>query len=116
MVIVRIKENEDSKNLKKISDDDIKIITKLKLCKLITTDIDENVAKKIEYLIASKPENNIEYNDSNDEYTIFGFNEQNEQDSGGNKSNKYKPRQPTSNYRFSNWKRNDRKSGKNSYG
>jgi hypothetical protein len=77
MVIVRIKEDEDKSKLPKYSDDDIKIITKLKICKLITTDIDEKVEKKIEYLIASKPENQIIYTDDNDEYTIFGFNENN---------------------------------------
>ncbi len=119
MVVVRIRENDDSKNSKKITDDDIKIITKLKLCKLIPTDIDKNVEKKIEYLIASKPENNIEYNNSNDEYTIFGFDEQ---ISGGKKSNasryfnEYNRTDTTRNHRFSNWKGNDRKNCKKSYG
>jgi hypothetical protein len=73
MVVIRIKENDDNQLPKKIDNDNIKIMKNLKICKLISTDIDEKIEKKIEFIIASKPGNNIEYNNTNDEYTIFGL-------------------------------------------
>ena len=87
MVVIRIKENDDGSVPKKIDHSDIKIMTNLKLCKLISSDIDEKIEKKIEYLIASKPENNIEYNNTNDEYTIFGLQQKNGESSRSNCNN-----------------------------
>jgi hypothetical protein len=73
MVVIRIKENEYKQIPKKINDDDIKIMKNLKLCKLISSEIDEKIEKKIEFIISSKPGNNIEYDGTKDEYTIFGL-------------------------------------------
>jgi hypothetical protein len=73
MVVIRIKANDDTNIPKKISGDNIKIVTNLKLCKLTGNEIDEKTEKKIEFLISAKPGKNIKYNEKTDEYTIFGL-------------------------------------------
>ncbi len=73
MVVIRIKDNDDNKIPKKISGGNIKIVTNLKSCKLAGNDIDEKIEKEIAFIISSKPGDNIEYNEANDEYTIFGL-------------------------------------------
>ncbi len=133
MVVIRIKENDDNQIPKKINNDDIKIMKNLKLCKLISSDIDEKIEKKIEFIIASKPGNNIEYNNTNDEYTIFGLQQRNDTSDRWNTSRfpprsqqksfaafdrrttRDNPREKSRGNRFSNWERNDRTNGKNSY-
>lgn len=73
MVVIRIKDNDTNQIPKKISDDNIKIVTTLKLCKLIGNEIDEKIEKKIEFIISAKPGDNIKYDKTTDEYTIFGL-------------------------------------------
>lgn len=133
MVVIRIKDNDNNQIPKKISDDNIKIVTNLKLCKLISNDIDEKIEKKIEFLISSKPENNIEYNETNDEYTIFGLQQRNNNSDrcdtaicpprfrqksfathDRTTSRNYSGENSRS-YRFSNQERNDITNSKNSY-
>lgn len=46
MVVIRIKATDDKYIPEKISDDNIKITTNLKLCKLIANDIDEKIEKR----------------------------------------------------------------------
>ncbi len=52
MVVIRIKDNGDPETSKKINDENIKHITKLKLCKIITDDIDTRIQiqEKIDFL------------------------------------------------------------------
>ena len=102
MVVIRIKDNDDNQIPKKISTDNIKIMTNLKLCKLISADIDEKIEKKIEFLIASKPENNIEYNNTNDEYTIFGLQQHSQSSYQSHTPHKFSSRTES----FGRWKRN----------
>jgi hypothetical protein len=66
MVVIRIRESDDTPISKSVCNDDIKIMQNLRFCKLISTDIDEKIEKKIEYLIVSNPKNMIDY-------TIFGL-------------------------------------------
>ncbi len=130
MVVIRIKENDDNQIAKKICNDDIKITKNLKLCKLINSDLDEKIEKKIEFLINDKTKSNIEYNNSDDEYTIFGL--QHGFDNYNRWDNSRKPfrdnrsfpeqtdtrnfhRKKSGRYRFSDWKGNDRENCKNPY-
>jgi hypothetical protein len=73
MVVIRIKEKDDGEISKKICNDDIKIIKNLKFCKLLNSDLDEKIEKKIEFLINDKSRSSVEYDNSDDEYTIFGL-------------------------------------------
>ena len=73
MVVIRIKDNDTNQIPKKISNDNIKIATSIKLCKLIGNEIDEKIEKKIEFLISGKPGDNIKHDKTTDEYTIFGL-------------------------------------------
>jgi hypothetical protein len=69
MVIIRIN-SDDPENHKKINDDYADIRTKLKLCKLMPTDIDEKTD-----LSQKKTENKVQKSNSNSNYehTIFRF-------------------------------------------
>ena len=73
MVLIRIKEHDDDQIAKKIGNDDIKIIKNLKLCTFNYCPLDEKFEKKIEDLINNKTESSIDYDNTGDEYTIFGL-------------------------------------------
>lgn len=50
MVVIRIKADVNNLNSEKTSDDDIKTLSKLKLCKLIESNTDQKLEKKIEFI------------------------------------------------------------------
>jgi hypothetical protein len=73
MVVIRMKDIE--KNGERPVNTN-SILTTLKLCKLISSDIDQKIENKISYL-SNKPENKVMYYDMDDGHTIFGFHNKN---------------------------------------
>ena len=97
MVVIRIKENDNSQIFKNINNNDVDVIVKLKLCKLLPDSYDNNVlneiidveqrnkindlnvdinTKKIEFLKFYGYNSKIKHNNKNDEYTIFELQQQ----------------------------------------
>jgi hypothetical protein len=77
MVVIRIKDNEDNTAPRKVSSDGIKMMANLKLCKLVTSDIDERIERRIERELqySERPRSNPPSGNqqcSGDEDTIFG--------------------------------------------
>jgi hypothetical protein len=73
MVLIRIKERDDNQIAKIIGNDQIKIYKNLKLCTFNYCPLDEKIEKRIEDLINNKTESSIDYDNTGDEYTIFGL-------------------------------------------
>ena len=71
MVVIRLKEGDENKIAKKLCNDDFEIYKNLKLVRLITSDLDEIFEKKVEYFVDDNTESYTDYNNTNDEYTIF---------------------------------------------
>jgi hypothetical protein len=98
MVVIRIKENDENQIPKIIGNDKIKINGNLKMGSFTYNEIDEKIEKRFEYLINNQTESSADYNNTGDEYTIFGlqqgYNRYNDQ---GTSSNTYRSARTNSN-------------------
>ena len=78
MVVIRIKNDGNNQFPEKISSENIKVLSDLKLCKILENDYDEKIEKKIEF-VTSDNTNNINniygiYNIIKNEHNFFEHN------------------------------------------
>jgi hypothetical protein len=81
MVVIRIKNDGNNQFPEKISSQNIKVLSDLKLCKILENDYDEKIEKKIEF-VTSDNTNNINniygiYNIIKNEHNFFEYNKWN---------------------------------------